>query len=69
MEQIVSLCNKIIEETTTKINQSGSIITQDLKKKEFKETNKKKFTTRETTTKKILHNAFSEELKQLQLTH
>ena len=69
MEQIVSLCNKIIEETTTKINQSGSIITQDLKKKEFKETNKKKFTAREATTKKILHNAFSEELKQLQLTH
>ena len=54
MEQIVSLCNKTIEETVIKINITQSILKQQLEKKEYEEI-KKTITSNEVATKKILH--------------
>ena len=53
-EQIVSFCDKTIEETAIKISNTVPILKQQLEKKEYKEI-KKTITSNEAATKKILH--------------
>ena len=54
MEQIVSFCNKTIEEIAFKINNTESILIKKWEKKEYEETNKT-ITSNEAAMKKILH--------------
>ena len=54
MEQIVSFCNKTIEEIAIKINNTESILIKKWEKKEYEETNKT-ITSNEAAMKKILH--------------
>ena len=55
LKQIVSFCDKIIEETTIKINDTESILKQQLEKKEYEEI-KKTIISNEAATKKTLHH-------------
>ena len=54
MEQIVSFCDKTIEETPIKINDTESILKQQLEKKEYEEI-KETIISKEAVIKKILH--------------
>ena len=53
MEQIVLFCNKTIEETAIKIDNTEPILKQKLEKKEYEEI-KKTITSNEVATKSIL---------------
>ena len=54
MEQIISFCDKTIEETTIKINDTKMILKQQLEKKQYEEITKT-ITLNEAAAKKILH--------------